>query len=87
MTITVELPKDIDELYLAQARARGITIGAYVHERLTQTAPSASRPPTLSAEEVNRVLDEAADLVPAGIPPLSDRAMSRESIYTREDEW
>ena len=33
----------------------------------------------------NGFLDEAADLVPA-VPPLSDQAMSRESIYTREDE-
>jgi hypothetical protein len=31
---------------------------------------------TLSAEEVDRALDEAADLIPAGIPPLSDQAMS-----------
>jgi hypothetical protein len=35
---------------------------------------------------VNRLLDEAADLVPAAAPPLSDEAMSRESIYNREDE-
>ena len=87
MTITVELPKDIEELYIAQARARGITIGAYVQERLTQTAPSAAPPAPLSADDVNRLFDEAAGLVPAGVPPLSDHAMSRESIYTREDEW
>lgn len=32
------------------------------------------------------MLDEAADLLPNG-GPLSDFAMSPESIYAREDEW
>jgi hypothetical protein len=41
----------------------------------------------LSAEEINAALDEAADMIPGGTPPLSDEALSRESIYTREDEW
>jgi hypothetical protein len=41
----------------------------------------------LTAEEVDRGLEKAADLIAEGIPPLSDEAMSRESIYTREDDW
>ncbi len=41
----------------------------------------------LSAEELDSAFEEAADLIPAGTPLLSDEALSRESIYTREDEW
>ena len=44
-------------------------------------------PKPLTPEDVDQGLEEAADLIPEGIPPLSDEAMSRESIYTREDEW
>lgn len=87
MTITVELPPEIEAWFLAQARARGISIGAYVREYLTRANHPAAVPPRLSLEEMDRLLDEAADIVPAGVPPLSDEAMSRQSIYTREDEW
>lgn len=85
MTVTVELPADVEERFCAQARSRGLSIDAYVKELLAEFIRSSSRP-ALSAAEVNRLLDEAADMVPNG-PSLSDDAMSRESIYTREDEW
>ncbi len=87
MTITVELPPEIEERFLARANALGISVGAYVQEYLTGSSQPGMERPRLSVEEVNRLLDEAADLIPAGVPPLSDEAMSRESIYTREDEW
>lgn len=85
MTITVDLPPEIEERFIAQARIRGLSLDAYVRDFL---ASSAAFPPlpTLSADELNGILDEAADLVP-NVAPLSDHAMSRESIYTREDEW
>jgi hypothetical protein len=41
----------------------------------------------LSAAELDSVFEEAADLIPAGTPSRSDEALSRETIYTREDEW
>ena len=84
MTITVELPPEIEERFLAQARVRGLTLSAYVQEILARSGSVTA--PALSTDELNRLLDEAADLVPDGLP-LSDDAMSRESIYTREDEW
>jgi hypothetical protein len=40
-----------------------------------------------SAREIDRGFDQAAELIPKGVPPLSDEAISRESIYTREDDW
>jgi hypothetical protein len=51
-------------------------------------SPETSLPqPQLTAEEFDRAFDEIADTIPEGIPPLSDEALSRDSIYTREDEW
>jgi hypothetical protein len=84
MTITVELPPEIEERFLAHARDRGLSLDAYVQEFLARSAEK-QLSPKLSPEDLDRMLDEAADLVPSG-PPLSDFAMSRESIYTREDE-
>jgi hypothetical protein len=51
------------------------------------SAPPEHSPNNLTAEEVDRGLEEAADLIPEGVPPLSDEAMSRESVYIPEDDW
>ena len=40
-----------------------------------------------TGEELDRALEEVADLIPSGIQSPPDEALSRESIYTREDEW
>ena len=81
MTITVDLAPEMEEQVAAQARVRGLSIDAYIQEIVALSSQS----PKLSTEELNRLLDEAAEVVFDG-PPLSDFAMSRESIYTREDE-
>lgn len=49
--------------------------------------PQLLAPGQPSAADVTKWRDEAADLIPESVPPLSDHAMSRESIYTREDDW
>ena len=87
MTIIVELPPEIEERFLAEARARGISIGAYVQKYLAGSSTTLLPPSALSAEELNQLLDDAAGLVQCGVPPLTDEGMSRESVYTREDEW
>ena len=86
MTITVELPPDLEARLLAEAKAKGVPVGEVVKAHLYR-APPAQSPKRLTAEEVDEMLEEAADLIPEGIPPLSDEAMCRESMYTREDEW
>jgi hypothetical protein len=86
MTITLELPPDLEARFVAEARAKGIPVGEVVKAYLYDAPPQRS-PKELTAEEVDRGLEEAADLIPEGIPPLSDEAMGRESIYTREDDW
>ena len=86
MTITLELPPDLEAQLVAEARAKGLPISEVVKEYLYRApAPRGSR--ALSAADVDRGLDDAAVLVPVGIPPLAEEAMSREGIYTREDDW
>ena len=41
----------------------------------------------LSPEEFERAFEEIADMIPESVSPIPDEALSRESIYTREDEW
>ena len=86
MTITLELPPDLEARFLAEAKAKGVPIGEVVKAYLYHAPPVLS-PKQLTAQEVDAALDKAADLIPEGLPPLSDQAMSRESIYTREDDW
>ena len=91
MAVTVPVPLTTEEenALLAHAQAEGVSVASLLHRAVLQiieTAPEGHRQ-RMSAEELDRVLDRIADSLPAGIPPLSDEAMSRESIYTREDEW
>jgi hypothetical protein len=34
-----------------------------------------------------KAFEEIADMIPDDIPALSEEGLSREGIYTREDEW
>lgn len=88
MTITVDLPEELEAQLTAGAQARGLSLSAYVREFLQQSTHAAPLEPSrLSATEIDRLFDEAADLVPPDAPVISDAAMSRESLYSREDEW
>jgi len=88
MTITFELPSEVEARLVEEAKAKGVSIDQIVKHylvRRAQTSPHATS--QLTPEELDCALEEAADLIPEGIPPLSDEAMSRETIYTREDDW
>ena len=85
MTITLELPPEVEARLLAEAQSQGVPVGEVIKDNLIQHAPPSKQ--QMSAEELDQALDEIADSLPNGIPPLSDEAISRERIYTREDEW
>jgi hypothetical protein len=92
MTITLELPPEAEANLVAQAKARGLSLDAFVKTVISnQAAAAASVKPLetlpLQGEELDRAFEEMADMVPNGTPVLSDEALSRESIYSREDEW
>jgi hypothetical protein len=86
MTVTLKLPEEFEARLIAEAGAKGVAAGELATEYLYRTVPAPDRR-QVTAEEIEKAFEEIADLRPAGIPPLSDAATSRESIYTREDDW
>jgi hypothetical protein len=80
-----DLPESVIASYEATARARGVSLDAFLRDYLIENAPS--RPPEqMSAEEWEKALDECFDSFPP-TDPLPEDAFRRESIYGREDEW
>jgi len=86
MSVTIELPPELEAQFAADAAGLGISLDKYLLDRLTAKSQPSVPEKRLSTEEWNQLLERAADLVPAHVPPLSDYAVSRESIYSREDE-
>jgi hypothetical protein len=86
MTITLELPPDLEARFVAEAKATGVHVSEVVRAYLYDAVPR-PKPNRPSVDDIDRALEEAAAIIPEGVPPLSDEAMSRESIYTREDDW
>jgi hypothetical protein len=91
--LTPELAREI----LAAAAARGISVEEFlesVAESQQDDSPTSPQTAidenhfqlTATPEEWSRALREWADSHISDAPPLSDYAVSRESIYTREDE-
>src|SRR5436189_34196 len=66
MTITIELPPDLEARFVAEAKSRGVSVGEVVKAYLYHAPPEPS-PKQLTAGEVDRGLEEAADLIPEGI--------------------
>ncbi len=71
VTVPESLTAEEQAALLAQAKVLGVSVDLR----------------GLSVEELDNAFEQAADLIPAATPSLSDEALSRESIYTREDEW
>jgi hypothetical protein len=86
MTITLDLPPEVEATFLAQAKERGVPLEAFLREYLIQHAPLAQSA-KLNPDQWDQSFDELGSVIPDNTPPLSDEALSRESIYTREDEW
>lgn len=89
MTVTIELPADIEAGLRAQAQARGLAVADYVQDIVVQqvaaklTISDADRPAyELPPEEWVRKFDAWTESHAAlDLPLLSDEAISRESIY------
>jgi len=85
--MTITLRADIEEVLAVRARAEGLSTEEFVNrelERLVAGSPQSSS--KLSPEERLRTWHEFLAKHSVGGPPLSDYAVSRESIYTREDD-
>ena len=79
MTVTIELPSEIAAGLLAQARAKGLDLPQYVEHVLREQIrlPEVS---ALSPAERAEAWRQSTRGLPH-TPPLSDDAISRESIY------
>lgn len=78
MTVTIQLPSDIEADLIAQARAHGLDLSQYVERVLRQQIPSRGTP-LLPAERAAAWRESTRGL--PHTPPLSDDAINRESIY------
>ena len=88
VTVPVSLTADEQATLQAQAKAQGVSIDVLLRKAVLQiiaTAPDVESQ-SLTTEEWEKELGEWLDGLP-NIPTLSDEAISREGIYTRDDEW
>ena len=88
MTVTLELKPEIEHRVRAEADARGLSVEAYIQQELESKLLPDENPNGIPYEVwLTRFNDflNSHDYIKA--PPLSDYAVSRESIYReREDE-
>jgi hypothetical protein len=88
MTVTLDLRPEVEEQLLAEAKARGLSVEAYIQQELESKLLSEENPNHIPYDKWLRRFNDflkSHDYIKA--PPLSDEAISRESIYReREDE-
>ena len=84
--MTVTLKPDLEEELAARAQAEGLTTEEFVNRELEKLVAAQPQPSKLSPRERVRLWREFIEKYAVGGSPLSDYAVSRESIYTREDE-
>lgn len=86
-TTTIEVDQLTAALLRTKAEAKGLTIADW----LRSLAENESKPPqasffeTVSPEERARAVEEWASRQRSVAPPLSDEAISRESIYAEQE--
>jgi hypothetical protein len=79
MSVTVELPPEIEASYAAQAAAEGVPLPEYLQHVLEERAPAPAKRPLSPAERADLWRRGSGGL--PDTPLLSDEAISRESIY------
>ena len=88
MTVTLELKPEVEEQLEAQARESGLSVKDYlekrVEEMISTSEPQSAKTPEERVRLWREFLNSHNDIK---APPLSDEAISRESIYReREDK-
>jgi hypothetical protein len=80
MTLTINLKPEVEAGLVAQAQAKGVSVTEYVVSLLEQFGSSGRQ---MSPEQRATALHEWAKGFPE-VAPLSDEAVSRESLYSRD---
>lgn len=90
MTLTVTLPKDIEQAYVTAARSKGVSVDVLIEDLLVSHAPATKLPqqpetghdPHRSPAGRAAAFRAWAESHPRTTPVLSDDAISRETIYS-----
>lgn len=81
MTVTIELPPEIEADMLAQAEAEGMAVGEYLQSLLSGQVSARSGRDKLSPEEWIRRFEAWVASHSGTTVVLPDAAMEREAIY------
>ncbi len=81
MTLSIQLKPEVEAILAAQARAKGVSVAEFVESLLEQFTPSGQQ---MTPEQRVDALHKWAKGFPQGAPPLTDEAVSRESLYSRD---
>jgi len=84
--MTVTLKPDLEEELAARAKAEGLTTEEFVNRELEKIVAAQPQPSKLSPQERARLLREWVTTHGVEGPPLSDYAVSRESIYKERED-
>ncbi len=89
MTVTLELKPEIEERIRAKAAARGLPVEKFIQTVIENDVGSAGERPfseTATPEEWEKALTDWINIDRPEHPPLSDEAISRESIYRERED-
>ena len=84
--MTITLKPDLEDELATCAKAEGLSTEEFVNRELKKLVASASAESKLSPEERARLWEEWLESHSVGGPPLSDYAVSRESIYKERED-
>ena len=86
MTVTLDLSPEVEARLLAESSAKGLPVSEIIKGYVSMPTPEPLSG-RQTAADVLKLLNEAADLIPTDVPPLSDHALSRQGIYEHEENW
>ena len=81
MTVTLNLPPNVEQAFLAEAQARGMSLDELLRDVLLARQPSSSAAELSPEEWVRQFKAWTRSHAGDDLPLLSDEAMSREFIY------
>lgn len=84
--MTVTLKPDLEEELTARAQSEGLSTEEFVNRELEKLIATTESTPKLTPEERAKLWEEWLESHSVGGPPLSDYAVSRESIYQERED-
>ncbi len=84
-TIPVPLTTEEQTALEERAQAQGVSLDSLL--RIAVLSLITSPRPSTKQIDFEQAFAEIADMIPDSVPDIPDEALSRESIYSREDEW